>query len=105
MRGTRGQFGHDACRAIRRRVKVGVVFHLPSARGTKRMDRRQFLGTGATGLALSTLSGYHAWAAADMPLRVGLIGCGWYGKCDLLRLIQVAPINVVSLCDVDKNML
>ncbi len=37
--------------------------------------------------------------------RVGLIGCGWYGKCDLFRLIQVAPVEVVSLCDVDKKML
>ena len=36
---------------------------------------------------------------------MGLIGCGWYGKCDLLRLIQVAPVEVVSLCDVDKKML
>jgi len=39
------------------------------------------------------------------PKRVGLIGCGWYGKSDLCRLIQVAPVEVVSLCDVDKNML
>ncbi len=38
------------------------------------------------------------------PLRVGLIGSGWYGKVDLLRLIQVAPVEVVSLCDVDKKM-
>jgi predicted dehydrogenase len=37
--------------------------------------------------------------------RVGLIGTGWYGKSDLLRLIQVAPVEVVSLCDVDKKML
>ena len=37
--------------------------------------------------------------------RVGLIGSGWYGKVDLLRLIQVAPVEVVSLCDVDKRML
>jgi predicted dehydrogenase len=36
---------------------------------------------------------------------VGLIGTGWYGKVDLLRLIQVAPVEVVSLCDVDKRML
>jgi predicted dehydrogenase len=36
---------------------------------------------------------------------VGLIGSGWYGKCDLLRLIQVAPVEVVSLCDVDRQML
>src|SRR6185503_12635789 len=25
--------------------------------------------------------------------------------CDLFRLIQVAPVEVVSLCDVDRNML
>jgi len=43
------------------------------------------------------------WAAN--PLRVGLIGSGWYGKCDLFRLIQVAPVEVVSLCDVDKQLL
>ena len=36
---------------------------------------------------------------------MGLIGTGWYGKTDLLRLVQVAPVNVVSLCDVDKQML
>src|SRR6266581_6628382 len=36
---------------------------------------------------------------------VGLIGSGWYGKCSLFRLIQVAPVEVVSLCDVDKKML
>src|SRR5207247_5779502 len=39
------------------------------------------------------------------PRRVGLIGAGWYGKSDLWRLIQVAPVEVVSICDVDKQML
>lgn len=39
------------------------------------------------------------------PRRVGLIGTGWYGKADLLRLIQVEPVEVVSLCDVDSRML
>jgi predicted dehydrogenase len=39
------------------------------------------------------------------PRRVGLIGAGWYGKNDLLRLMQVAPVEVVSMCDVDRNML
>ncbi len=39
------------------------------------------------------------------PRRVGLIGCGWYGKIDLLRLIQVERVEVVSLCDVDSRML
>jgi len=34
-----------------------------------------------------------------------MIGCGWYGKADLFRLMQVAPVEVVSLCDVDRDML
>ncbi len=34
-----------------------------------------------------------------------MIGCGWYGKSDLFRLVQVAPVEIVSLCDVDKTML
>jgi predicted dehydrogenase len=68
------------------------------------MNRRQFLRTGAAALAASSLPS-HAVDFADQKKRVGLIGCGWYGKCDLFRLIQVAPVQVVSLCDVDQAML
>jgi len=69
------------------------------------MDRRQFLiGAGAS-VALSTLEQFAAGMQDQKPRRVGLIGCGWYGKIDLLRLIQVSPVEVVSLCDVDKHML
>src|ERR1043166_7684167 len=68
------------------------------------MNRRKFLQVGAAGVAV-TASGYHvAAAAAAETKRVGLIGSGWYGKADLLLLIQVAPVEVVSLCDVDKRM-
>jgi predicted dehydrogenase len=56
-------------------------------------------------MALSATVGRGAALADRKPARVGLIGSGWYGKCDLFRLIQVAPIEVVSLCDVDKRML
>ena len=65
------------------------------------MNRRQFLYSGAAGLA----GGSAAFPFAGKPRRVGLIGCGWYGKADLFRLIQVEPVEVVSLCDVDKQML
>ena len=68
------------------------------------MNRRDFLQAGTAGLALSLAGGYHAFGA-EKSLRVGLIGCGWYGKVDLFRLLQVAPAEVVSLCDVDKKML
>jgi predicted dehydrogenase len=64
------------------------------------MDRRNFLKSGAAGLALPAVE-----FAEDKKRRVGLIGSGWYGKADLLRLIQVSPVEVVSLCDVDSRML
>lgn len=69
-------------------------------------DRRRFLKGAAATLALTTLgaSGMDFIYAAK-PLRVALIGTGWYGKNDLFRLIQVAPVDVVALCDVDKNQL
>jgi len=60
------------------------------------MDRRRFLQAGLGGLAMS------AWAD-ETPLRVGLIGCGWYGKSDIFRLAQIAPIDIVALCDVDRK--
>src|SRR3989442_4046341 len=70
------------------------------------MNRRQFLRTGAAAVAASAFARpSFAVDFADPHKRVGLIGCGWYGKCDLLRSIQVAPVEVVSLCDVDKQML
>ncbi len=70
------------------------------------MNRRDFLeASSAAGLAFA-IGGKHASGFASREAkRVGLIGCGWYGKADLLRLIQVAPVEVVSLCDVDKKML
>src|SRR3989442_13170154 len=67
------------------------------------MHRRDFLTTSAAALAFSSFP--FAEQFADTHKRVGLIGAGWYGKSDLLRLVQVAPVDVVSLCDVDKRML
>ena len=71
------------------------------------MNRRRFLQMSGLGCAALALTKFPAFAAelADQKKRVGLIGSGWYGKVDLLRLIQVAPVEVVSLCDVDKRML
>lgn len=69
------------------------------------MRRRHFIRTG--GAAAVALSGLHRYAEAlaDTRLRVGVIGAGWYGKCNLFRLLQVAPAEVVSLCDVDALVL
>ncbi|MBV8710036.1 MAG: Gfo/Idh/MocA family oxidoreductase [Acidobacteriaceae bacterium] len=67
------------------------------------MNRREFLQAAAAGVTASA-TGEYAFAQ-EKKHRVGLIGCGWYGKIDLLRLVQVAPVEVVSLCDVDAQML
>jgi predicted dehydrogenase len=70
---------------------------------TVAVHRRRFLETSAGMLALSAL-GADGPEIAQKPRRVGLIGSGWYGKSDLMRLIQVAPVEVVSVCDPDENM-
>ena len=67
------------------------------------MHRRDFLKSSAALCAVG--APVVRRQLADTKKRVGLIGTGWYGKCDLLRLIQVAPVEVVSLCDVDTQML
>ncbi len=70
------------------------------------MNRRQFLKLGAA--ATTTLAAARfvpTTFAADKPKRVALIGSGWYGKCDLFRLLQVAPVEVVALCDADAQLL
>jgi predicted dehydrogenase len=70
-----------------------------------KIHRREFLKTGAA-LALGAISSpVMSYFHQPKPLRVGLIGTGWYGKSDLFKLIQVASVDVVGLCDVDKNLL
>lgn len=70
------------------------------------LNRRQFLQGAAATLAWSQLGARGIDLINPMrPAKVGLIGTGWYGKNDLFRLLQVAPCEVVALCDVDQHML
>src|SRR5262245_33026381 len=77
--------------------------------GSTVMNRREFLQVGAASSGLVLSGACERAPAAEFAApgvkRVGLIGSGWYGKIDLLRLLQVAPVEVVSLCDVDRKML
>src|ERR1700743_1764424 len=68
------------------------------------MNRREFVYTTALGLAAAAVAPAQEYDR-DKRRRVGLIGCGWYGKSDLFRLVQVSPVEIVSLCDVDAQML
>jgi predicted dehydrogenase len=71
-------------------------------------NRRHFL---KSAMATTALAALPTWGAEALDLvqgkskRVGLIGAGWYGKSDLWRLIQVAPVEIISICDPDKNLL
>jgi predicted dehydrogenase len=70
------------------------------------INRRLFLKGAAATLAYSALGAYGLdLVNPAKPWRVGLIGTGWYGKNDLFRLIQVAPVQVIALCDPDRNLL
>ena len=72
------------------------------------MNRREFLKAGVAGMTLSPLvigtNNYAVASSGQKPKRYGLIGCGWYGKSAMFRLLQIAPVEVVSLCDVDSQM-
>src|SRR5690606_11607711 len=70
------------------------------------INRRRFIKGAAASLALSSFGAYGLDIINPLkPYRVALIGTGWYGKSDLFRLIQVAPVEVVGLCDPDKHQL
>src|SRR6185312_15204533 len=58
------------------------------------MNRRDFLKATAATAALTTFGAHVAGAADTKTYRVGLIGAGWFGKLDMCRLIQVAPVEV-----------
>lgn len=69
-------------------------------------NRRNFIkGTAAALVLTSVDTKALELLDAKKSYNVALIGTGWYGKSDLFRLIQVSPVNVVALCDVDKHKL
>jgi predicted dehydrogenase len=72
---------------------------------TTLVNRRQFLKGATAVAALSSFNLYGIDVNPRKAYRVALLGCGWYGKSDLFKLIQVADVEVVALCDPDKNML
>lgn len=76
-----------------------------SAKPVFSIARRRFLQSAAGMLTLSALGQDGPDIVNAKTRRVGLIGAGWYGKSDLWRLAQVAPVEIVSVCDPDKQML
>jgi len=68
-----------------------------------RTDRRKFLETSAA------VAGAMAWAMPAMgtqqpkPLRLGVIGVGWYGLVDARAALKQGGTEIVAVCDVDSE--
>jgi len=71
------------------------------------MNRRQFLQRATVGTVAVTqaLSEGADAPSGNHPLRLGLIGCGWYGMVDVESAFKVGGVEVVAICDVDSQHL
>src|SRR4026208_911817 len=71
-----------------------------------KIHRRRFILDASSVFVFAALNQSSMSFFSSPPTRrVALIGTGWYGKSDLFRLMQVAPVDVLALCDVDKKLL
>ena len=43
--------------------------------------------------------------AAQQKLKVGLIGCGWYGMVDVNAALKTEKVEITAICDVDTDHL
>jgi predicted dehydrogenase len=86
---------------MKKNIPGEVLFEAPN----KIINRRQFLGYSAGGaLSLASLINRPAVAQSD-KIKIGLIGCGWYGMVDLKAAFKVGGIECIALCDVDSEHL
>lgn len=83
------------------------------------LNRRQFLGAAALGAtALSALRTSAAEAAvtpaatpavpattAPRTVKLGLIGCGWWGMVNVKGAFKAGGAQVIALCDIDSDNL
>lgn len=68
------------------------------------MNRRNFIRLGGTGLLAGSFPGLTGFRT-NAPLRLALIGTGWWGMNILLEALADKRIRVTALCDVDERQL
>jgi len=66
------------------------------------MDRRKFLETASISSAAIASTFFIPASAKEKKLKVGLIGCGWYGMVITKAAFKVGGIEVIGVCDVDS---
>lgn len=70
------------------------------------VTRRHFLQSSAlSAVALSQMPGILSGAEPDRKLKMGLIGCGWYGMEDAKAALKAGGVEITSICDVDSEHL
>lgn len=69
------------------------------------MDRRKFLEKGSLGTAVLFSSFYIPAKSEEKKLKIGLIGCGWYGMVITKAAFKVGGVEVIGICDVDSDHL
>ena len=71
------------------------------------INRRMFLGqAAAAALAFGAFPGGAAEKdATPRKLKLGLIGCGWYGMVDVKAALKAGGVELIALCDVDSEHL
>lgn len=71
------------------------------------INRRSFLGTTLAAAALPwVVAGRSSAAEASAPkLKLGVIGCGWYGMVCAEAAFEAGGVEVIALCDVDSDHL
>ncbi len=69
------------------------------------MNRRSFIQKTSVGTA-GMVTAFHIPAfAQNRKLKIGLIGCGWYGGVITTAAFKTGNVEVVAVCDVDSEHL
>ncbi len=70
------------------------------------MNRRQFVRGAVVAAGSVGVSPRGVWAQEPgRTLKLGLIGCGWYGLVNVEAAFKVGGVEVVAVCDVDTEHL
>ena len=69
------------------------------------MNRRNFLRNGSIGSAALFTSLNISAHSQEKKIKVGLIGCGWYGMVITKAALKDGNVEVLAICDVDTEHL
>jgi len=69
------------------------------------MNRRNFLKQGSVGSATLFSAIHFPGFSQEKKIKIGLIGCGWYGMVITEAAFKYGGIEIMAVCDVDSEHL